>query len=281
MVTPGRRTPRTLRSVSSKLAATLWGIYRACGPRVTLSYVVHMVATAPEIVRTGTLVPADQRMINRKCRWTVQGIAIDLDGRYWPGAREMYGRSVYFPTQDFHLRPGTIVVDLGSNVGLFSLLAAKIGCRVIAVEAQIGLVRQMQASVERLGLDANVALENALIGAGTGVFKDTETFLAQPDVEGPVPTITLDELLAKHRVDEVDFLKVDIEGSEFELFSGDLGWLSKVRRIAVEVHMEFGTPESILHALRRNRFTVELRDENLSKIGRLFGPAGYIFASRQ
>lgn len=281
MATSSKRAPRTLRSVSSKLAANLGGIYRACGPRVTLSYVVHMIATAPQIVRTGTLAPADEKMTTRRCRWTVQGVGIDLDGPYWTGAREMYGRSIYFPTEDFNLRPGTIVVDLGSNVGLFSVLAAKSGCRVIAVEAQIGLVRQMQVLVERLGLDGNVAVENALIGAGTGVFQDAEKFFALPDVEGPIRKITLGELLTKHRVDEVDFLKIDIEGSEFDLFSADLGWLSKVRRIAAEVHTDFGTPESILHALRRNRFTVELRDENLSKVGRVHGPAGYIFASRQ
>jgi hypothetical protein len=48
------------------------------------------------------------------------------------------------------------------------------------------------------------------------------------------------ELLAvePHRgtYEMLDILKVDIEGAEVELFKGDVGWLSRVRAIAIEFH---------------------------------------------
>jgi hypothetical protein len=65
--------------------------------------------------------------------------SIDLDGWLFSGAREMYCRQVYFPSAEFELQAGALVMDLGANAGLFSVPAGRIGWRVIAVEAQRGL----------------------------------------------------------------------------------------------------------------------------------------------
>jgi FkbM family methyltransferase len=280
-VTAPKRGGRTVVSSAHKLASNLYGIYKACGLLVALAYLGNVFATIMQVVRSGTLVSADRKMVTRNYRWTVQGVSIELDGRLWPAAREMYGRSVYFPSREYYLQPDTVVVDLGSNVGLFSILAAKIGCRVVAVEGQIGLVRQMQALLARLGLTSNVWVDNALIGSSRGVFRNIEQFLALPDVEGMTPEITLPELLEKYRIQEIDLLKMDIEGSEFALFSGNVEWLSKVRRIAAEIHTEFGEPEEILNVLHREGFKTEIRDERLRRVKRILGPSGYMFAVRR
>lgn len=74
-------------------------------------------------------------MASRSWVFRTQGVELILEGRLFSGAREMYGRSVYFPDRNFQLESGTTVIDLGANTGLFSLLAALRGCRVIALEA--------------------------------------------------------------------------------------------------------------------------------------------------
>jgi hypothetical protein len=38
------------------------------------------------------------------------------------------------------------------------------------------------------------------------------------------------------RVSQIDLLKVDIEGGELELFSGNTNWLTSVRNICIELH---------------------------------------------
>jgi tRNA/tmRNA/rRNA uracil-C5-methylase (TrmA/RlmC/RlmD family) len=45
-----------------------------------------------------------------------------------------------------------LVLDVGATLGLFGLLAAKLGCRVRAVEPQARVVRSLQASVCMNGL---------------------------------------------------------------------------------------------------------------------------------
>jgi hypothetical protein len=37
-------------------------------------------------------------------------------------------------------------------------------------------------------------------------------------------------------IDRVDLLKIDIEGSEAELFAHNTGWLSRARNICIELH---------------------------------------------
>lgn len=58
-----------------------------------------------------------------------------------------------------------------------------------------------------------------------------------PDSAIMVQTITLDELIADAGFERVDFLKMDCEGAEFEIFfSAESSTLSKVARICLEYH---------------------------------------------
>jgi hypothetical protein len=63
-------------------------------------------------------------------------------------------------------------------------------------------------------------------------------------------------------LDEVDFLKLDIEGGEFGLFSVDVSWLRKVRRVALEAHTKFGNPQSLADLLERAGFRVQFENSS-------------------
>ena len=268
-------------STMSKALANLRAIARVCGTPTALAYLCGVVATLPEIVRSKNLVPADRRMTGRRWPFSVQGVTFDLDGRFFGGAREMYCRQVYFPTPAFALKPGTTVMDLGANVGLFSILAALAGCKVIAVEAQTGFVRELTELASSYGFSTNIIAENAMVGSGTGIFSDSSALATASHFEGSAPPlVSMTELLAKHRVDQLDFLKVDIEGSEFDLFQSGDQWLRQVRRIAMEVHTHFGSVSGLRRVIESQGMSVELRDDDLRIVQHVPSAGGYLFATR-
>lgn len=146
-----------------------------------------------------------------------------------------------------HLRPGMCVVDVGANVGYFTLLAARrVGPtgRVVAVEPSPVAADRLEAAVRENGI-AQVRLVRCGLGraAGEAVLYDplpdnhTPTMLGDPGTPGrTVPIRTLDELAAAEGLGRIDLLKVDVEGYEPEVFAGAAGLLAdgRVRAILCE-----------------------------------------------
>jgi FkbM family methyltransferase len=268
-------------STLSKSVATLREIARVCGTRTALAYLYGVVVTLPDVMRCRNLDSADRRMSGRRWPYRVQGVSFELDGRYFGGAREMYCRQVYFPTPAFVLNPGTTVVDLGANVGLFSILCALAGCKVIAVEAQSGLIHELTHLASSFGVGTRIIAENALVGSGTGLLSDHSVLAAASHFEGRIPPrVSMTELLAKNRTEFVDFLKVDIEGSEFSLFQSGDRWLRQIRRIAMEVHTSFGSVAELKGMIESQGMSVELRDNERRVVRQLPTAGGYLFATR-
>ena len=148
-----------------------------------------------------------------------------------------------------------VIVDLGANIGLTSVWLAKHcnASRVIAVEPS-----SMNAQITRINLEANNICGDVLeaaVGAedGTALFDKGpgETNGRVVDYDDPsskgssapsqtevrmVNMKTILKLLPEDAT--VDLLKVDIEGGEENLFSGDVLWLTRVKALLVEFHPE-------------------------------------------
>jgi hypothetical protein len=92
--------------------------------------------------------------------------------------------------------------------------------------------------------------------------------------------MSMDDLFSKHQVDQLDFSKVDIEGSEFDLFRTGAEWLIKVSRIAMEVHPEFSSASELQSTLESSGMSTELRDNDLYPVSALPAVGGYLFGSR-
>jgi len=46
------------------------------------------------------------------------------------------------------------------------------------------------------------------------------------------------EIIARSGFERIDVLKVDIEGAEVQLFSGDTSWLARVGMLMIEFHSD-------------------------------------------
>jgi len=173
--------------------------------------------------------------------------------------------------------PGSVVWDVGANIGLFSVAAAhKAGSKgkVIAIEPDIWLDTLLQRSAHAQPentapiniISAAVAdklgIRNFLIAARARATNSLEGF-GSTQTGGtrqrqPVITVTLDWLGEYYSLPNI--LKIDVEGAELEVLLGGLNILKKAMPIII---VEVTHQESIeqigklLHELRYELFDAD------------------------
>ena len=124
--------------------------------------------------------------------------------------------------QDAPKRPG-IFLDLGANIGYFTLLAASRFDQVIAVEASPSIAKRLSGNVLSNGFQ-NVDIRNVAVGeeAGEADFFFDEGQSGGSSLlpgngrvrEATVPVRPLAEILTPEEVGQLAFIKVDVEGYE-------------------------------------------------------------------
>lgn len=156
-----------------------------------------------------------------------------------------------------------LILDLGANVGYASayFLSLFPSATVIAVEPDPGsfeLCRQNLAPYgdrARLVLGASWPRRSQLVllrgNAEDGREWATQVREARDqDEEATVQGWDVPSLLELAAADQIDLLKVDIEGSELQLFeASSASWLPHVRNICIEFHGN-DCEQLFLHALR-------------------------------
>lgn len=143
------------------------------------------------------------------------------------------------------LQPGMTVLDIGAYYGLYSLLAATVvggAGQVIAFEPgpyqrkrllfHVWLNGLRNLRVESVGL-GNIEGEETFFsvpGAAAGYSGLRPPESADPVVSIRVQVLTLDAYLREHSVTTVDFIKIDVEGGELDVFKGAENLLRKENR---------------------------------------------------
>jgi FkbM family methyltransferase len=134
-------------------------------------------------------------------------------------------------------KPGHVFVDVGANVGAYSLRALSKGMTVYSFEPNPENIKILKRNAEINRLPAAI-LEFAL-GASEGTAKMSQNGATSRIVdEGiEVPVRALDSL----NYPRVDLLKVDVEGYELEVFRGAKGTLARCHPdIMIEMHHWIG-----------------------------------------
>ncbi|KAH9523773.1 hypothetical protein Btru_040891 [Bulinus truncatus] len=138
--------------------------------------------------------------------------------------------------------PGIVLVDLGCNIGVFTLPAARLGMEVIAVDAMKDSLRLLQRSLVINGLSCHVTLiHNALyrqrkqlrlavdpsnIG-GSSVVEIIKSRKKKISPKYLVDAICLNDLVPLVEGKQV-FLKIDLEGHEEHVLECAQDFFSKV-----------------------------------------------------
>ena len=132
------------------------------------------------------------------------------------------------------LKPGMIVVDVGANVGYFSLLSAELvgsSGKVYAFEPEPGNNGVLQKNIEINSL-SNIQVEEMAVSDNSGV---ADLYLSELDSGShslfgdaargirkavQVTTTTLDAFLESEGWPNVDLVKIDVEGAELGVLNG-------------------------------------------------------------
>lgn len=134
-----------------------------------------------------------------------------------------------------------IIVDAGAHIGMTSLLFAREypAAKIIAVEPEQANFAALVANVSRYSnvvpIQAALWKRDRVIQIGPSMAHTKGAFEVSESGTQNVRGITVETLLRETGISSVDLLKLDIEGSEAEVFEAPT-WINRVRVIAIELH---------------------------------------------
>ena len=212
-----------------------WGFYRPCGWG---GFWLNVSRSFPEGWFWTRLALAARRF----ARWRLTG---PVDTCVWGHRLRLFSdrsiseaRILFLPRSwDRHERellgqwisPGFTFVDVGANVGAYSFWVLSLmgdSGRVVAVEPDPALVRQLRYNVQLNGVEDRMQIVEAAVAAYSGIgglilnpCNSGQNRLAREERPAetesiPVKVVTLADLVDAAGLDRIDCLKVDVEGRE-------------------------------------------------------------------
>lgn len=252
-----------------QLVSDIAGMFQIMPVGQALRYTRIFVSHLPQVVRSKSLGSIDQLMGAGPFTLKNNRHAITLSGSQVLGLiREIWIRKVYLADGFLNIKSGDLVVDLGSNIGVFTTFAATYlpEGKIIAVEAQGDLTEQLKQNLARNNLAADITVLHGIIGPNSGVIT---TMLSNADIAPSA--YYLDDVLNTSGRTMIDFLKIDIEGSEFDLFEGQSAFLNYTRQLAIEVHFDYGELKAIQNKCEQAGFECKVAKLNSPNMCLLFG----------
>lgn len=197
----------------------------------------------------------------------------------------IFGWQVYNPHK-FTIEPEDIVVDIGANIGVFTLFAAcKTRNKIYAYEPFPENFEILNRNIQANSI-TNVVTEKAAVTDHIGSAK----LLINESSDGhrlinrsierelqkyiQVPTVTLQSIMDDNHLEHIDFLKIDCEGSEWAILtSTPKEYLKRIRKIAMEFHdnVPLHKHDTIQQLLADIGFVVTLNWDGKSPFGYLYG----------
>ena len=182
---------------------------------------------------------------------------------------EQFVNNVY--EKYYKLKKGDVVVDIGANIGIFTVKAGNEGV-VIAIEPEKNNLRVLERNIGINGLKNVVVipkgvwskkdkmrfyltstLSSSLVNNRRTDSKHTNKFIE-------IEVDTLDNMLKELRINRVDFIKMDIEGAEIEALKGLKESLKNTNvKLAIAAYHEVNgdaTMKAIIPELEKLNFKV-------------------------
>jgi FkbM family methyltransferase len=179
--------------------------------------------------------------------------------------KEVFFDKIYI-SDKVKVEQNDFVVDIGANYGFFSYQAKAMGARkVVSYEPSKKLQKHLHSNLKHLESEI---IQKAVSGiSGTLKFQEDEISSASSRLSNSnygyeVEVIGINELIDSFNMD-IDFLKIDCEGDELNIFNKITSdRLNKIKKIVVEYHSE-EIKNVINKRLLSEKYIVEKIEKNL------------------
>lgn len=184
-----------------------------------------------------------------------------------PTFRQMFIKKHY--DVDLGFVPTTII-DAGANAGYSAIFFANKypTAKIIAIEPhdlnfQL-LLRNTSNWPQISVIKAALWPENKSLCL-TNPYSDYWDFQIEDAISGDIKGITLQYLINLFNIKEISMLKMNIEGSEVQIFRGDLSWLNYTKSLYIEVHETLypGSSALIMDKLKQAGYVTRSRGNAL------------------
>lgn len=154
------------------------------------------------------------------------------------------------------INEGDTVIDCGAHIGSFTRLALANKANVIAIEPADNNFELLKINTEG---QKNLKLINALLWTGKEVAFKVDLKrgeLNKIDGDGVMqPSVRLDDLITKFKIEKIDLLKMDIEGAEYEVLY-NFKHLKIVEQLTMEWHYGSSNLAKLILFLEKNGLTI-------------------------
>lgn len=180
--------------------------------------VIGRLVRAPlALIPNGTVVRVLQGALRGK-KWIVGSHVHGC----WLGSYELDKQQLFTQT----VKTGDIVLDIGANVGFYTLLSSVLvgdTGKVVAFEPSPRNFNLLKRHVE-INAMGNVTLHQAAVAdaPGEAMFSDSQNACAKLSNDGQykVTIVSLDDLFARGQLPRPTLLKIDVEGAEARVLRG-------------------------------------------------------------
>lgn len=149
--------------------------------------------------------------------------------------------------------PGDIVLDVGANIGIFSLLAIKKGAIVHAFEPQEDIFNILNDNIKKNNVQSSISTYQKAVSAENTTVTLYEmpnnhlgaSLVMEHGNNGKlVESVTLDGWYAESGLSRIDFIKADIEGAERLMLDGAVKILKEFKpKLAICTYHFASDPE--------------------------------------
>lgn len=182
-----------------------------------------------------------------------------------------------FVEEEYNIKPKkepSFIIDAGANIGFTAVYFANQfpKARIIAIEPEesnFGMLKKNTEAYPNIrcieaGLwnsKTKLRITNLEKNSKWG-FQVEETTDDGPDT---CQAVSINDLLKEEGKKEIDIAKIDIEGSEKELFAKNYQWLSKTNLIVIEFHdrMKPGSSKTFWEAVKGMKFRKYRKRKNV------------------
>jgi FkbM family methyltransferase len=166
------------------------------------------------------------------------------------------------------------IIDIGANIGYYALLESQLSSKghVYAIEP---VPKNYNLLTKNIALNdcKNISVYNLAIGNSTGfldmyIYDKCNWSSFTDSIKGniidtiPVHTTTLDKFIESNVPDHPHFIRMDVEGYEYEILKGSLATLKTAAPLilCIELHPHLMSQEKVIECitiLKRNNFRVK------------------------